>query len=79
MTCEDTYVGLNDAWYKFDIDEKGNLTLFANSDRFEHLARYFLKMARTGKRNGYHAHHQLEFGKEPAGPELTITFASQPR
>ena len=79
MTFQDTYFGLKDIWYKFDLDEKGNVTLFANSDGFEHLARYFLKMARTGKRDGYHAHHQLEFGKELGGPELTITFVSQPQ
>lgn len=74
MNFEDTYTGLDDVWYKFEADADGNVTLWANSDGFEHLARYFLKMARTGKRHGYHAHHPLEFGKEPGGPELTITF-----
>ena len=79
MNFEDTYAGLPDIWYKFEADEKGNVTLFANADGFEHLARYFLKMARTGKNVGYHAHHALEFGTLPEGPELTIGFANQPR
>jgi len=79
MNFEDTYSGLGDVWYKFELDEKGNVNLFANADGFEHLARYFLKMARTGKRHGYHAHHTLEFGKLPGErPELTITFVNQP-
>jgi|SRR5690348_15663773 len=79
MNFEDTYSGLSDVWYKFESDTQGNVTLYGNSDGFEHLARYFLKMARTGKRDGYHAHHSLEFGKEPEGPELTITFVERPR
>lgn len=79
MNFRDTYDGLNDIWYKFDVDAAGNLTLWANADGFEHLARYFWKMARTGKNPGYHAHHSLEFGgdREP-GPELTIAFANRP-
>ena len=79
MNFQDTYDGLKDIWYKFDVDAAGNVTLWANSDGFEHLARYFLKMARTGKNPGYHAHHSLEFGgeREP-GPELTITFTNRP-
>ena len=79
MNFEDTYSGLADVWYKFEVDPKGNVTLFANADGFEHLARYFLKMARTGKKNGYHAHHTLEFGRLPEGPELTIILADEPR
>ncbi len=78
MNFEDTYSGLEDVWYKFEADEKGNVTLLANADGFEHLARYFLKMARTEKRHGYHAHHTLEFGKPPEGPELTNTFYERP-
>src|SRR6185436_6695804 len=69
MNFEDTYSGLGDVWYRFGADAKGNVTLCANSDGFEHLARYFLKMARAGKVHGYHAHHPLEFGKLPEGPE----------
>jgi len=79
MNFEDTYAGLGDVWYKFESDASGNVTLWANPDGFEHLARCFLKMARTGKANGYHAHHSLEFGKEPEGPELTIIHVDQPR
>jgi hypothetical protein len=33
---------------------------------FEHLARFFLKMARTDKANGYHSHHTLESGQGPS-------------
>jgi len=77
MNFGDTYSGLADVWYKFESDTAGNVTLHANADGFEHLARYFLKMARTGKRHGYHAHHSLEFGKEPQYPELTIAFVKK--
>jgi hypothetical protein len=77
MNFEDTYSGLDDIWYKFETDASGSITLSANSDGFEHLARYFLKMARSGKRNGYHAHHALEFGEEAGAAELTIAFADQ--
>ena len=79
MHFEDTYSGLSDVWYKFEVDAEGNVDLWANADGFEHLARYFLKMARTGKMHGYHAHQTLESGKLPGeSPELTITFVSQP-
>ena len=79
MKFQDTYDGLGDAWYKFEADKKGNVTLWANADGFEHLARYFLKMARTGKRHGYHAHHSVESGNLPGSPELTITFVDSPQ
>jgi hypothetical protein len=78
MNFEDMYSGLGDVWYKFEVDAKGNVSLFANADGFEHLGRYFLKMARTGKTH-CHAHHTLEFGRTAGeSPELTITFVSQP-
>jgi len=79
MNFEDTYEGLGDLWYRFEVSPKGSVTLFANADGFEHLARYFLKMARAGKADGYHAHHPLEFGKLPEGPELTVVFVNEPR
>ncbi len=79
MHFADTCVGLDRIWYKFESDEAGNITLFANPDGFEHLARYFLKMARTGKRVGYHGHHALEYGAPPnESPELTITLSDPP-
>jgi hypothetical protein len=78
MDFRDTYSGLQDIWYKFESDAAGNITLWANADGFEHLARYFLKMARTEKNPGYHAHHYLEFGSSEPGPELTIGFANRP-
>jgi hypothetical protein len=65
MNFEDTYEDLPNAWYKFETDASGSVTLLANAEGFEHLARYFLKMARTQKRVGYHAHHTLELGKLP--------------
>ncbi|MFZ0807000.1 MAG: hypothetical protein WAN03_12480 [Candidatus Sulfotelmatobacter sp.] len=74
----DTYVGLDRIWYRFESDAKGNVTLWANSDGFEHLARYFLKLARAGKTVGYHAHHSLEYSGPPGSPELTIIFAQAP-
>src|ERR1700733_322915 len=52
--------------------QKGNVSLFANADGFEHIAGYFLKMARTGKRHGLDAHHTLEFDKRPEAPELRL-------
>lgn len=79
MNFEDTYAGLQDAWYKFEADAKGNVFLSANEDGFEQLARFFLKMARTGKRVGYHSHHSLELGTYPEGPELTIRLANTPQ
>ena len=78
MDFRDTYAGLADIWYKFEADADGNVTLFANADGFEHLARFFFKMARGGKYHGYHSHHNLEFGKQEGGPELTISFDSRP-
>jgi hypothetical protein len=79
MNFADTYSGLEDVWYKFETDAEGNVTLLANADGFEHLARYFLKMTRTRKRHGYHAHHSLEFGKPSEARELTITFCERPQ
>jgi hypothetical protein len=79
MNFEDTYEGLPNRWYRFEADSNGSITLRANEDGFEHLARYFLKMARTKKYVGYHAHHSLELGKYPEGPELTIMLAEEPR
>jgi len=76
MDFRDTYSGLGDIWYKVDVDANGNVDLRANADGFEHLARYFFKMARSGKYPGYHAHHYLEFGKME-GPELTITLVDE--
>jgi hypothetical protein len=79
MHFADTHAGLHRIWYKFECDAAGSITLFANPDGFEHLARYFLKMARTGKRVGYHGHHALEYGGRPSeGPELTITLGEAP-
>jgi hypothetical protein len=80
MNFEDTYAGLDNIWYKFDTDARGSVSLSANADGFEHLARFFLKMARGGKQNGYHSHHPLEFGKDQyaQGRELTIAFLENP-
>jgi len=77
MNFLDTYEGLKDIWYKFSADVDGNVELWANSDGFEHLARYFLKMARSGKNSGYHAHHKLEFRSDHEYPELTIGFCNR--
>jgi hypothetical protein len=77
MDFRDTYFGLEDIWYRIDVDANGNVNLQANADGFEHLARYFLKMARSGRNPGYHAHH-LEFGRHDEGAELTMTFANRP-
>jgi len=78
MNFLDTYSGLQDIWYRFDAEAKGNVTLRANADGFEHLARFFLKMARTDKNPGYHSHHSLEFGMRDQKEELTVTFAERP-
>ncbi len=78
MDFADTYEGLKYPWYKFESDEDGNIFLNANSDGFEHLARYFLKMARTHKNIGYHAHHSLELGGDSFSPELTVIYSEAP-
>jgi hypothetical protein len=80
MRFEDTYRGLEQIWYRFSADAAGNIDLWATHDGFEHLARYFLKLARGKKADGYHAHHSLEFGQEApaAGPELTIGVVESP-
>jgi len=79
MNFMDTYAGLDRIWYKFESDAKGNITLSANADGFEHLARYFLKMTRTGKRLGYHGHRTLEYGGSPGlGPELLLPSRRHP-
>lgn len=80
MNFLDTYEGLDNIWYRFDVDNLGNVSLWANRDGFEHLARFFLKMARSGKEPGYHSHNPLEFGKDQyaEGRELTIGFANGP-
>lgn len=78
MDFRDTYAGLEDIWYKVEVDAEGSVTLWANADGFEHLARYFLKMARTGKNPGDHAHHSPEFGNPEPGAELTICICDRP-
>jgi hypothetical protein len=77
MKFLDTYAGLNDIGYQFSEDGHGNISLWANSDGFEHLARYFLKMARSSKNAGYLAHHKLEFGSDCENPELTIGLCNK--
>jgi hypothetical protein len=66
MNFLDTYEGLDEIWYEFSAHADGGVSLWANADGFEHLARYFLKMARSGKEQGYHSHHKLEFCSECA-------------
>jgi hypothetical protein len=75
MDFRDTYAGLENVWYKVEAGAGGNITLRANADGFEHLARYFLKMARTAKQVGYHAHHNAEFGRRDGGPEFTVILS----
>lgn len=78
MNFRDAYEGLEDIWYKFSADADGNISLWANADGYEYLARYFLKMARSRKNPGYHAHHKLELGSKRENPELTIGFSNRP-
>jgi len=80
MSFEDTYTGLDNIWYEFSSDGKGNVELWANADGYEHLARYFLKLARGRKQSGYHSHHAREFGGEhDYEAELTIGIADAPQ
>jgi hypothetical protein len=79
MDFRDAHAGLDDIWYQFSADVDGNISLWANSDGFEYLARYFLKMARSSKNPGYHAHHKLEFGSGRENPELTVGFCHRPQ
>jgi hypothetical protein len=78
MDFRDAHAGLDNIWYQFSADVDGNVSLWANSDGFEYLARYFLKMARSKKNPGYHAHHKLEFGSGRENPELTVGFCHRP-
>jgi len=80
MTFADTYEGLGNVWYRFSTDPTGNIDLWATPDGFEHLARWFLKLARTGKASGFHGHHALEFrgGPSAGGPELTVGVTDIP-
>jgi hypothetical protein len=81
MTFADTYAGLERVWYRFSADADGNVELWATPDGFEHLARRFLKLARTNKVSGYHSHGPLESGRGPTGgvgPELTIGVTDAP-
>jgi hypothetical protein len=81
MHFGDTYTGLQNPWYRFEPTPEGGVNLWANPDGFEHLARFFLKMARSEKVDGYHSHHTLESGQGPAtgDAELTITVVHEPR
>jgi hypothetical protein len=80
MHFGDTYAGLQNPWYRFEATPEGGVNLWANPDGFEHLARFFLKMARSGKVDGYHSHHTLESGQGPSmsDAELTITVVHEP-
>ena len=76
----DTYGSSGESeWYKFEVDQDGSIYLNANKEGYEHLARYFLKLARTEKSEHFHTHHSLEFGQERNdGPELIISISSEP-
>jgi hypothetical protein len=68
MNFLDTYEGLEEIWYKFSVDVDGNIDLWANADGFEHLARYFLKMARFGQEYGLPWASQVRARKPPRAP-----------
>ena len=73
MSFVDVYDGLKAPWYMFETNPQGGVHLYANEEGYEFLARFFLKMARGQKSNGYHSHHALELGEESFGePELTV-------
>ena len=74
MTFADTYAGLANVWYRFSTDSDGNIELWATPDGYEHLARYFLKLARTNKVSGYHGHEPLEFGRSATGTDAELTI-----
>jgi hypothetical protein len=80
MSFADTHAGLRHVWYRFSSDAEGNVDLWATPDGFEHLARHFLKLARTNKESGYHSHGPLESGRAHTGapPELTIGVVDGP-
>jgi hypothetical protein len=80
MDFRDVGAGLKDPWYHFAAESDGGVTLWANRDGYEWLARVFLKLARSEKVDGYHSHHTLEFGPGPpqGEPELTIGVVHKP-
>jgi hypothetical protein len=69
MNFTDTYEGIHDLWYLFDATPECGVNLWANPEGFEHLARIFLKLARSKKMDGYHSHHTLESGQGPSTGE----------
>jgi hypothetical protein len=80
MTFAEVYEGLDQIWYRFSADSKGNVELWATRDGFEWLARYFLKLSRSEKIPGFHDHLTLEFSSGPSlsEPELTIGVVNAP-
>ena len=79
INFSDTYEGLDDAWYQFEVLPEGGVNLWANEQGFEHLARYFLKMARSEKAIGFHNHHPLDFHSSAEEErELTIGLCEAP-
>jgi hypothetical protein len=80
MHFADNYEGLRDPWYRFEVTPEGGVDLWATPDGFEHLARFFFKMARSDKADGYHSHHTLESGQGPSTgeAELTVTVVHEP-
>ena len=80
MQFGDIAAGLKDPWFRFEAEQDGSVSLWANAEGYEWLARYFLKLARSEKVDGYHGHHHLEMTNGPimGGPELTIGICRRP-
>ena len=76
MDFDDTYQGLENIWYQVRVGDHGGVSILANPDGFEHLARIFLKLARTEKSAGYHSHHPLGSSCNSAVSRVDLGIAS---
>jgi hypothetical protein len=59
ISVKDCHKGLSDPWYLVKCEEDGGVHLQANPEGFEYLGRYFLKMSRCHKVEGFHQHFPL--------------------
>lgn len=79
MNFKDTRSGLDRVWYKFEAEPSAT-SLFGRMLMASSISQDFFKMARSGKRLGYHAHHTAEFGGDPGSqPEVIIAITDAPQ
>jgi hypothetical protein len=80
MSYQDCTRGLEEPWYSATGEQDGSVTLNANPEGFEFLARVFLKLARTPQPPGFHVHIPLvyqDYLHSDRKPELTLGIPLQ--